>query len=71
MRVNMFDTEPSVQDTLRRRLANGDCVAPIVDCIQQMRVEGVADSVIAALLRHAADELDEANVGRGMTRRFS
>jgi hypothetical protein len=36
-----------------------------------MRMEGVSDSVIAALLRHAADELDDANVGREMTRRFS
>jgi hypothetical protein len=56
----MFDTDPSVQDSLRRRLANGDCVAPIVDCIQKMRVEGVADSEIADLLRHAADELTDA-----------
>ena len=62
MRVNMFDTEPSVQDTLRRRLANGDCVAPIVDCIWKMRAEGVSDSEIADLLRHAANELDEAKM---------
>ena len=67
----MSDIRALVHDSLRRQLAAGDCVAPIVDCIQKMRVEGVADSVIAALLRHAADELDEANVGRGMTRRFS
>jgi len=57
----MFDTEPSVQDSHRRRLANGDCVAPIVDCIQKMRVDGVADSDIADLLRHAADELDKGS----------
>jgi hypothetical protein len=56
----VFDTDLSVQNSLRKRLANGDCVAPIVNCIQKMRVEGVADSDIADLLRHAADELDEA-----------
>ena len=56
----MFDTDLSVQDSLRRQLANGNSVSPIVDCIQKMRVEGVADSDIADLLRHAADELSEA-----------
>jgi hypothetical protein len=34
-------------------------VAPIVDCIRKMRVEGLADNEIAGLFRHAADELDE------------
>ena len=58
-----------VRDSLRSQLAVAEeserlrrCVAPIVDCIRKMRVEGVADSEIAALLRHAADELDEAEM---------
>jgi hypothetical protein len=38
------------------------CVAPIVDCIRQMRLEGCADNQISDLLRHAADELDEATM---------
>jgi hypothetical protein len=67
----MSDIHVSVHDRLRRRLAAADCVSPIVDCIEKMRMEGVSDSVIAALLRHAADELDDANVGRETTRRFS
>ena len=37
-------------------------VAPIVDCIRQMRLEGCADNQISDLLRHAADELDEATM---------
>jgi hypothetical protein len=49
-----------VDDSFRRRLAAGDCVASIVDCIRQMRAEGLADNEIAGLFRHAADELDEA-----------
>ena len=60
--MNMSDIHPSVHDLLRRQLAAADCVAPIVDCIRKMRVEGVADSEIAALLRYAADELDEAEM---------
>ena len=58
-----------VQDSLLSQLAVAEeserlrrCVAPIVDCIRKMRVEGVADSEIAGLLRHAADELDEAKM---------
>jgi hypothetical protein len=58
----MSEIHASVNDSLRRRLAAADCVAPIVDCIRKMRVEGVADSEIAGLLRHAADELDEAEM---------
>ena len=38
------------------------CVAPIVDCIRQMRPEGCADNQISDLLRHAADELDDATM---------
>ena len=38
------------------------CVAPIVDCICKMRVEGLADNQIAGLFRHAADELNEATM---------
>ena len=56
----MSDNRAAVHDSLRRRLAAVGCVAPIVDCIRKMRVEGLADSEIAGLFRHAADELDEA-----------
>ena len=49
-------------DTVRRRLAAGACVEPIVECIRNMRVNGLADSEIAALFRHAADELNEGKV---------
>ena len=55
----MSDNRAAVHDSLRRRLAAVDCVAPIVDCIRKMRVRGLADNEIAGLLRHAADELDE------------
>ena len=58
----MSDIHASDHDSPRRQLAAADCVAPIVDCIRKMRVEGVADSEIAALLRYAADELDEAEM---------
>jgi hypothetical protein len=61
----MSDIQASVHDSLRRQLAAADCVAPIVDCIRKMRVEGVADSEIAGLLRHAADDLDEAEMYDG------
>ena len=60
----MSDIHASVHDSLRRQLAAADCVAPIVDCIRKMRVEGVADSEIAGLLGHAADELGEATMRR-------
>jgi hypothetical protein len=56
----MSDIHASVHDSLRRQLAAANAVAPIVDCVRKMRVEGVADSEIAVLLRHAADELDGA-----------
>ena len=56
-----------VRDTLVRRLAEVEerdrlhrRVAPIVDCIWNMRAEGLADNEIAGLFRHAADELDAA-----------
>jgi hypothetical protein len=39
-------------------------VTPIVDCIRNMRLEGLADNEIAGLLRHAADELDEITVAK-------
>ena len=32
------------------------------DCIRQMRLEGCADNQISDLLRHAADELNEATM---------
>jgi hypothetical protein len=54
-----------VRDTLIKRLAEVEerdrlhrRVAPIVDCIRKMRVEGLADDEIAGLFRHAADELE-------------
>ena len=49
----MSDIHAAFHDSLRRQ------VAPIVDCIRKMRVEGLADNEIAGLFRHAADELDE------------
>jgi hypothetical protein len=55
----MSDNHLATHDSLRRRLAAANCVAPLVDCIQKMRVRGLADNEIAGLLRHAADELDE------------
>ena len=60
----MSDNHLAVHDSLRRRLAAVNCVAPIVDCIRKMRVEGLADTMIAGLFRHAADELDAATEDR-------
>jgi hypothetical protein len=57
--LKMSDNHAAVHDSLRRRLAAVNCVAPIVDCIWKMRVQGLADNEIAGLFRHAADELDE------------
>jgi hypothetical protein len=54
----MSDNHLAVHDSLRRRLAVVNCVAPIVDCIRKMRVEGLSDNTIAGLFRHAADELE-------------
>jgi hypothetical protein len=51
-------------DSLRRRLAAVACVAPIVECIRKMRVEGLADDEIAGLFCHAANELDEATISK-------
>jgi hypothetical protein len=53
----MSDNHVSVHESDRRQLAS----AAIVDCIRKMRLEGLADSEIAGLFRHAADELDAAN----------
>ena len=58
----MSDNHASFHDSLRRRLAAVDCVAPIVDCIRKMRLAGLADNEIAGLFRHAADELDETTM---------
>ena len=58
----MSDIHPAFHDSLRRQLAAVNCVAPIVDCIRKMRVEGLADYLIAGLLRHAADELDQVTM---------
>jgi hypothetical protein len=62
----MSNNGAGVRDSLIRRLAEAEergrlyrRVAPIVDCIRKMRVEGLADNEIAGLFRHAADELDE------------
>jgi hypothetical protein len=54
----------AANDSLRRRLAAGACVEPIVQCIRTMRVQGFADNEIVNLFRHAADELDEATRNR-------
>jgi len=58
----MSDIHAAFQDSLRRQLAAGDCVEPIVDCIRKMRAEGLADNEISGLLRHAADELETGEV---------
>jgi hypothetical protein len=60
----MTDNHAVVHDSLRRRLAAVACVAPIVECIRKMRVEGLADNEIAGLFRHAADELDGATMSK-------
>ena len=56
----MSDNHAPVHESVRRRLAAVSSIAPIVDCIQKMRVEGLADNEIAGLFRHAADGLDAA-----------
>jgi hypothetical protein len=61
----MSDNHAAVHDSLRRRLAAVNCVVPIVDCIRKMRVEGLADNLIAGLFRHAADELDQVTMTKG------
>jgi hypothetical protein len=53
----MSDNHAS-HESVRRQLAAVSSIAPIVDCIRKMRVEGLADNEIAGLFRHAADELD-------------
>jgi hypothetical protein len=52
-------------DAPRRHLAAGICIEPIVECIRKMRVHGLTDNKIAALFRHAVDELDEGKVNPG------
>jgi hypothetical protein len=54
----------AANDSSRRRLAAGACVEPIVECIRKMRLEGLADSEIAGLFRHTADELDEGTTSK-------
>lgn len=49
----------AANDSPRRRFSAGACIEPVVECIRKMRVEGLADDEIAALFRHAADELDQ------------
>ena len=58
----MSNNDLPVHDSLRRRLAAVSCVAPIVNCIRKMRAEGLADTEIAGLFRHAADELDISTI---------
>ncbi len=58
----MSDNQLAVHDSLRRQLAAVNCIAPIVDSIRKMRVEGLTDKEIAGLFRQAADELDEATM---------
>jgi hypothetical protein len=58
--VTMSDSQ-AAHDSARGRLAAIACVGPVVECIRKMRVEGLGDSEIAGLLRHAADELDEGD----------
>jgi hypothetical protein len=60
--VTMSDNHLAFHDSLRRQLAAVNCIAPIVNCIRKMRVEGLADNEIAGLFRHAADELDETTM---------
>jgi hypothetical protein len=60
----MSDNHATVHDALRSQLAAGASVAPIVECIQKMRVEGLADNEIAGLFRHAAEELDGATMSK-------
>jgi hypothetical protein len=58
----MSDNHSAVHDSLRRQLAAANCIAPIVDSIRKMRVEGLTDKEIAGLFRHAADELDQVTM---------
>jgi hypothetical protein len=67
----MSNNGAGVRDSLIRRLAEAEerrrlhfRVTPIVDCIRSLRSEGLADSEIVGLLRHAADELDEVKITR-------
>jgi hypothetical protein len=46
----LFCNSMAFHDLLRRQLAAVNCVAPIVDCIRKMRVEGLADNVVKARL---------------------
>jgi hypothetical protein len=62
--VKMSENHLAAHDSLRRQLAAVNCIAPIVDSIRKMRVEGLTDREIAGLFRHAADELDEAAMAK-------
>ncbi len=62
--VRQPDNDAS-NESPRRRFAAGACVEPIVECIQKMRAQGLANGEIAALFRHAADELDESKGNPG------
>ena len=53
----MSNNHLAAHDSLRSRLAAVNCVV-LVDCIRKIRVEGLADNMIAGLFRHAADELE-------------
>ena len=53
----MSNNHLAVHDSLRSRLAAVNCVV-LVDSIRKIRVEGLADNMIAGLFRHAADELE-------------
>jgi hypothetical protein len=52
----------AANDLTRRRFSAGACIEPVVDSIRKMRAQGLADNEIAALFRHAADELDDGEV---------
>ena len=61
----MSNNHAAVHDSFRRQLADDDWVSSIVDCIRKMRAEGLAVNEIAGLFRHAADELDAAELRFG------
>ncbi len=60
----MSENHAAVHDALRSRLAAGASIAPIVECIRKMRVEGLSDNEIAGLFSHAAEELDGATMSK-------
>lgn len=70
LKSKMSNNRPAVlddRDLLARQMAAIEerdrlhrCIAPIVDFIRKMRLEGHADKEIVGLFRHAAAELDQA-----------